>query len=162
MSQYLPMEEMEVFKRFVVTADEVWRTVRKWDSFAKDTVGKQLVRSVDSVGANLVEGDGRHSDPDAVRFFRIARGSAREARYWITRATTRSLIALDVGERIIGDLTGATQMLNRLIAYRRQPRNPAIVREERAQCGEPEKDPFVDDEVDEISTAIDSTRYLRR
>lgn len=37
-------------------ADEVWEIVIKWDYFAKDTIGKQLTKSADSVAANLSEG----------------------------------------------------------------------------------------------------------
>ena len=39
--------------------NEIWFIVKKWDDFAKDTMGKQIVRSADSVGANLAEGHGR-------------------------------------------------------------------------------------------------------
>ena len=31
--------------------DEVWFVLLKWDNFAKDTIGKQLVRVIDSVVA---------------------------------------------------------------------------------------------------------------
>jgi four helix bundle protein len=37
-------------------ADEAWDIVVGWNTFAQDTVGKQLVRAADSVGANLAEG----------------------------------------------------------------------------------------------------------
>jgi len=34
--------------------------VDRWNYFQKDTVGKQLVRSADSIAANLSEGFGRY------------------------------------------------------------------------------------------------------
>src|SRR5258708_7006353 len=50
------IEEMEVFRWYVEVANQVWKSVEAWKPFERDTVGKQLVRAVDSIGANLVEG----------------------------------------------------------------------------------------------------------
>lgn len=41
-------------------AERVWSIVIDWDYFAKDVVGKQLMRAIDSVAANLSEGFGRY------------------------------------------------------------------------------------------------------
>lgn len=41
----------------------------------------QIRRSSASIGTNLVEGCGRGSDAELLRFIRIARGSARELEY---------------------------------------------------------------------------------
>ena len=40
--------------------EEVWAIVAKWNSFQKDTIGKQLVRAADSIAANLREGFGHY------------------------------------------------------------------------------------------------------
>ena len=86
------MEELAVFARFEAVAEKVWAAVRGWRPLAQDTVGKQLIRAADSVGANLVEGDGRYGKADALHFVIIARGSARETALWIKRAQARQLI----------------------------------------------------------------------
>src|SRR5438105_2918038 len=96
--EHVPIEQMEFFRIYVAVADWTWAAVGHWSPFARDTVGKQLVRAIDSVGANLVEGDGRYSDAEAVHFFYIARASARESKYWFQRAVTRGLIAADEGK----------------------------------------------------------------
>ena len=116
---HLPIEEMEVFKRYVSVADWVWGVVERWPELARNTVGEQLIRACDSVGANLVEGDGRGTDPDSLRFFIIARASAREARYWVSRAIARGLISREEGTQKVDEVVSATQLLNRLIGYRR-------------------------------------------
>jgi four helix bundle protein len=51
--------------------------VVKWSVFARDTVGKQLVKAADSVGANIAEGTGRGTFVDNRRFVRIARGLSK-------------------------------------------------------------------------------------
>jgi four helix bundle protein len=73
-------------------ADAVWDIVRGWDVLARDTVGKQLIRSADSIGANIAEGCGRYSYQDNRRFIRIARGSLYETHHWLRRAFRRKLL----------------------------------------------------------------------
>jgi four helix bundle protein len=110
---------MECFKGFVELADWAWDRVAGWKPLAQDTLGKQLIRAADSVGANMVEGAGRHSDPDAIRFFVIARASARETRYWLERAARRRLLTQDEAALQIEKLDNAARLLNLLIRYRR-------------------------------------------
>ena len=142
-SKHLPMEEMRVFKRFEDVADWAWEAVQTWDYVAKKTVGVQLIRAADSVGANLVEGDGRYTDPDGTRFFLIARGSAREARLWLKRAAKRGLITRVEESELVERLTLAIRELNNLIKYRRSMGNGKVVREAVAGYGD---DPFVEED----------------
>lgn len=121
-----------MFRRFVSIADWCWNAVSNWTPLAQHSMGLQLVRAIDSVGANLVEGDGRSTDPDSARFFVIARASARETRYWLTRARDRKLIPLADADSKLDDLIVATKMLNKLIAYRRKRFVADRVSEERA------------------------------
>lgn len=88
----LEFENLDVYKLAEKLADQVWDLVAHWDGFAKDTVGKQLVRSTDSIGANIAEGAGRGSYQDNRRFIRIARGSLNETRHWLRRSFRRNLL----------------------------------------------------------------------
>jgi len=88
----VPFDELEVYQLAEKLSDEAWPIVLSWNNFAKDTVGKQLVRAADSIGANLAEGCGRQSFQDNRRFVRIARGSLNETRHWLRRAYKRKLL----------------------------------------------------------------------
>lgn len=66
-------ENLEVYQLSEQLADEIWKIVLGWNNFARDTIGKQMVRAVDSIGANIAEGAGRGSYQDNRRFVKIAR-----------------------------------------------------------------------------------------
>ena len=89
---FVRFEDLNVFQLAEKMADEVWCIVTGWNFFEKDTVGKQLVKAADSIGANIAEGTGRGTPKDNKRFVRIARGSLHETRYWLRRAYKRDLI----------------------------------------------------------------------
>lgn len=56
-------------------ADRLRGLVGVWNHWARATVGKQWLRAVDRIGANIAEGSGRHTFADNIRFVDIARGS---------------------------------------------------------------------------------------
>ena len=86
-------EKLRVYQLSEELADLIWEIVIKWNYFAKDTIGKQLVNAADSIGANIAEGTGRGSYADNRRFARIARGSLFEVKHWIKRAYARKLLS---------------------------------------------------------------------
>jgi four helix bundle protein len=130
---HMPMEDMEVHRAFVEVCDEIWKIVLLWVPLARDTVGKQIIRAADSVGANLVEGDGRYGDADALHFFVIARASARETRYWLERAKVRDLVTQEDADCLLERLTGATIKLNNLIRHRRDTKRADRIRDDQAE-----------------------------
>jgi four helix bundle protein len=88
-------EKLRVYKLAEKLADKIWEIVVKWDYFAKNTVGMQMVTAADGVGSNISEGTGRGSLQDNRRFIKIARGSLYETKYWLRRAYRRKLLTQD-------------------------------------------------------------------
>ncbi len=93
-------ENLQVYKLGEKLADEVWTVVTGWEQFAKATVGRQMVRAADSVGANIAEGSGRGSFQDNRRFVKMARGSLNETKHWLRRAYRRGLLSTEDVKRI--------------------------------------------------------------
>ncbi|MDQ3798346.1 MAG: four helix bundle protein [Acidobacteriota bacterium] len=109
-------ENLEIYQLSEKLADEIWDVVLSWNYLAQDTVGKQIIRAADSIGANIAEGSGRGSNQDYRRFLRIARGSLNETRHWLRRAYKRKLLT----EKQIEALTPIIEKLTpKLNAYLR-------------------------------------------
>lgn len=92
MPERTKFESLRVYQLAEKLADEIWVAVAGWDRFARDTVGRQIVRAADSIGANIAEGIGRGTAPDNRRFVRTARGSLNETKHWLRRAYRRNLL----------------------------------------------------------------------
>jgi four helix bundle protein len=108
----MSFENLQVYKLSEELADDVWTIVVKWDSFAKDTVVRQIVKAADSIGANIAEGTGRGSYQDNRRFIRIARGSLYETRHWLRRAYKRKLLNDDEISKLKPTIQDLAPMLN--------------------------------------------------
>ena len=105
-------ESLRVYQLAEILADQIWSIVVKWNVFARDTVGKQLVRAADSIGANIAEGSGRGSSQDYRRFRRIARGSLYETLHWLRRAYTRKLLTANQTSELRSIISELSPTLN--------------------------------------------------
>jgi len=70
--QKTQFEDLRVYQLSEELADRIWNIVIQWSVFGKETIGKQIVKSADSIGANIAEGSGRGSYADNKRFVKIA------------------------------------------------------------------------------------------
>lgn len=88
----MTLEELDVYRMSMEIGERVWSIVSRWDYFAKDTVGKQLVRAADSMAANLSEGYGRFHYKENKQFGYYSRGSLYETKTWLKKAHNRQLL----------------------------------------------------------------------
>jgi four helix bundle protein len=88
-------ENLDVYRLAEQLADATYVVVLRWPRIAQTTIGVQLIRAADSIGANIAEGSGRGSFAELRRFVRMARGSLHETKHWLRRAYTRQLLTDD-------------------------------------------------------------------
>ena len=89
---YHNLEDLEVYQLAESFGDEIWFIVNEWEYFAKDTVGKQMARSADSISANIAEGYGRYHYKENRNFCYFSRGSIIETKGWLKKSKTRKLL----------------------------------------------------------------------
>ena len=106
------LEDLRVLQAAEKVADDIWKLVTKWDSFAKDTVGKQLARAADSIGANIAEAYGRFHFGEKIKFLYYSRGSLFETKYWLNRAQSRSLFDNESSSQFATRLSDIARQIN--------------------------------------------------
>ena len=107
MGKVQELEEIEVYQLAVALADLIWKIISAWTPFARDTIGKLMVRAADSIAANIAESYGRYHYGEKINFLYYARGSLYETRHWVRRSHARRLIS----DTILGDLMGRMRIL---------------------------------------------------
>jgi four helix bundle protein len=95
------LENLEVYQIAEEFSDEIWFIVQQWEHFKKDTVGKQIARSADSISANIAEGYGRFYYAESKQFYFYARGSVQETKSWLSKSKRRRLIETAFADRLI-------------------------------------------------------------
>ncbi len=106
------LEDLRVLRAAEEVADEIWQQVITWGHFERDTLGNQLVRAVDSIGANIAESFGRYSFGEKLQFLYYARGSLFETKYWLNRALKRGLQTDAQHVALASRISGIAQQIN--------------------------------------------------
>jgi len=106
------LDDFKTYNRAMALGNEVWLVVIKWDIFNKDTIGKQLIRSCDSIAANLSEGLGRYHYKEIKNFSYYSRGSLFETQTWLEKAHQRSLISDEQHQKFMNEISQIGKMIN--------------------------------------------------
>ena len=109
------LEDLQVYQLAMDIGERVQEIVVGWHFFAKDTVGRQLVKATDSMAANLSEGFGRFYYKENKQFCYYSRGSQHEAVTWLNKAQRRGLIELEDSRSILIDMDTFAFKLNNYI-----------------------------------------------
>jgi four helix bundle protein len=111
------LEDLEIYNMSMDIADLIWDIVIEWDSFAKNAMGYQIVKSSDSIAANISEGYGRYFYKENRQFLYIARGSLYETNTFVKKAFRRKLIDNKLFDQLSSDLNILVKKLNAYINY---------------------------------------------
>ncbi len=119
------LEEIEIYKLAEEIADKWWGIVSRWSPFAQDTVGKQLIRAVDSIGANIAESYGRYHFGEKINHLYYSRGSLYESKFFVRRALKRKLITEAFFNEMMNDLQMLAPKLNAYIKSKKMQKQNA-------------------------------------
>ncbi|NPA44348.1 MAG: four helix bundle protein [Chlorobi bacterium] len=117
MIKYLKLNDISSYKIAFNLSNYVWEIIINWDYFSKDTVGKQFVRAIDSISANIAEGFGRYGKKDKIKFYRYSFGSLKECFDWNEKSRIRKLLSNEEYQHIFTELDKLPIEINTLIKY---------------------------------------------
>lgn len=80
-------------------------------------MGKQFVRAIDSISANIAEGFRRYSKKDKIKFFRYSVGSLYESLDWNEKSHIRKLLSEGEYSLIFSELIKLPKAINSLILF---------------------------------------------
>jgi four helix bundle protein len=114
-----PLWKLEVYRLGLFIAEIGWEDVvlLNKNNLTRDAAD-QIIRSLDSISANIAEGYSRSTGKDRARYFEYALGEAREARdrYFKARRVLKSEVVL----HRIKLLTQIVKMLNAFVPVQRK------------------------------------------
>ncbi len=106
------LEDLVILRLAEGIADGVWKEVTQWEPFARDVLGGQLARAVDSIGANIAESYGRYHYGEKLQSLYYARGSLFETKYWVNRASKRHIVPQTTAQSYAKRLAELAHALN--------------------------------------------------
>ena len=110
-------QQLEIYKLACEMSEKAWNVYKEMPQYLKYHMGDQLLRSADSIAANIAEGYGRFHYKDQIRFLYISRGSLFETSHWLSVLFQRDLISKNSMEEIqaLAEIEG--KKLNQYINY---------------------------------------------
>ena len=109
------LEDLEVYKMALELSKDIWSVYEYLPKNFKFNIGDQILRSIDSIGANISEGFGRYHFRDSMKFYYNARGSLFESKHWLELLYTRKLIKLEEYQKLKDKLDTLGIKLNNFI-----------------------------------------------
>lgn len=117
MKNYLSLDDISAYKLALSLSKYIYDIVMRWNYFDKDTVGKQLVRSTDSISANIAEGFGRYFKRDKIKFYYYSHASIYETKDWLRKANSRNLLTAEHRKYLLQPLQELPREINNLIKF---------------------------------------------
>ena len=84
--------KLVVYQLAAELGNELHDIAVRWPRAELWSLGIQLIKSADSIAANIAEAEGRRQPADRRRLLFIARGSLYETEHWMLQAEARGLL----------------------------------------------------------------------
>ena len=117
---FLHLNDIGSYKIAFNLSNVIWKLIMGWDYLSKDTIGKQFIRSTDSISANIAEGFGRHGKKDKIKFYYYSMGSVKESFDWNEKSFRRNLLTNIQYKYIFNELNKLPIEINMLIKFTRE------------------------------------------
>ncbi len=153
----MKLEDLNLYRECQKFEQELWNKVNTWEDFAKDTLGKKLVLTADSISSNIAQGYGRYFFEENRQFCYKSRGALLDTRGLIQKAFERNLIAEEDFQQYEAEIEKLHKMLNayiRSIGKRiEQSKNNATPKEEKTNEAEqaPESNENISSSTDDFT-----------
>ena len=108
----MELGDLKIYQLAMRVGELVWQKTNSAEYIVKQTMSIQIIRSADSIAANISEGEGMFHYGDKKRFLYYARGSAFETKTWIEKLSCRNLIGSNESEEILILLNMLIKMIN--------------------------------------------------
>lgn len=109
------LKNMEIYNISMEIGDEIWFSVVEWENLAKISIAQQIVRSADSIAANIAEGYGRYNYKDRKNFMFYAHNSHYETITRLIKTRNRKIISNENFEGIIAKMEKPGVKMNNYI-----------------------------------------------
>ena len=83
---------LDVYTLAEEISDMIWFDFEGWSKKVQTTIGYQIIRSSDSIAANIAEGYGRYTPANRKRFYLYSRGSFEESKAWLRKLIRRNIL----------------------------------------------------------------------
>ena len=113
----MSVENYGAYRISFALSNYIWNIIIHRKYFEKDTVGKQFVRAIDSVSANIAEGFGRYHKKDKSKFYYYSLGSVYECIDWNNKCVKREIISQSEYTLIKDELDKLPREINQLIKH---------------------------------------------
>ena len=106
---------LEIYRLSLDLSASAWEIYVQLPKNLPYDIGRQFLRAVDSIGANIAEGYGRFHYKDSLNFYYTSRGSLWEAKHWLFLMYKRDLIETQKYELLLQKLETLGKQLNSFI-----------------------------------------------
>ena len=107
--------ELEIYRLSLYLSDKAWEIYNQLPQSLQYEIGRQFLRSIDSIGANIAEGYGRFHYKDSINFYYNSRGSLWEAKHWLLLLHRRKLIKQEEYAKLLEKMETLGKLINSFI-----------------------------------------------